>query len=99
MDNNRAERVQRGPVVLRKNSYGSGSVSAGQMAAVLFSLFQTLCLWNINPRAWVHAYLQACAESGGKAPREWDRFWPWRMDEAQRRAWALESQPEARNSS
>jgi transposase len=99
MDNNRAERVERGPVVLRKNSYGSGSVRCGQMAAMLFSLFQTLCLWNINPRVWLGAYLHACAESGGKVPGDWEPFLPWSMDESQRRAWALEPQPEGVNSS
>ena len=52
MDNNTAERVQRGAVVGRKNYYGSGAVWAGRLAATMFSLFQTLHLWNINPRAW-----------------------------------------------
>ena len=42
MDNNTAERTQRGPVVGRKNYYGSGAVWSGQLAAMLFSLFQTL---------------------------------------------------------
>ena len=42
MDNNTAERAQRGPVVGRKNYYGSGAVWAGRLAAMMFSLFQTL---------------------------------------------------------
>ncbi len=73
MDNNKAERVQRGPVVGRKNYYGSGAVWAGRLAAMMFSLFQTLTLWNINPRLWLTAYLEACATAGGKraaGPRE-----------------------------
>jgi transposase len=61
MDNNTAERAERGPVVGRKNYYGSGSLWSGQLAAMLFSLFQTLALWDINPRVWLEAYLQACA--------------------------------------
>jgi transposase len=68
MDNNTAERAQRGPVVGRKNYYGSGAVWAGQLAAMLFSLLQSLCLWKLNPRAWLTAYLSACAEAGGAAP-------------------------------
>ena len=36
MDNNTAERVERGPVVGRKNYYGSGSVWSGQLAAMTF---------------------------------------------------------------
>ena len=57
MDNNTAERSERGPVVGRKNYYGSGSLWSGRLAAMLFSLFQTLALWGINPRAWLTAYL------------------------------------------
>jgi transposase len=99
MDNNRAERVERGPVVLRKNSYGSGSVDAGKMAAMLFSLFQTLSLWNINPRVWLTAYLQACASSGGKVPDASERFLPWQMEEPQRKEWALHREVETEDSS
>ena len=51
MDNNTAERSERGPVVGRKNYYGSGSVWSGQLAAMLFSLFQTLCLSGSEPPA------------------------------------------------
>jgi transposase len=50
MDNNTAERAQRGPVVGRKNYYGSGAVWAGRLAATMFSLLRTLCLWGLNPR-------------------------------------------------
>jgi len=90
LDNNAAERAERGPVVLRKNSYGSGAVWAGQLAAMLFSVFQTLCLWNINPRRWLTAYLQACAEAGGRAPAQPEALLPWNLSEQQRQQWALE---------
>jgi transposase len=99
MDNNKAERVERGPVVLRKNSYGSGAVWAGELAAMLFSVFQTLCLWNINPRVWLTAYLRACAKEGGKAPSQIDDFLPWRMSEEQRKEWRLEPEEEEGDSS
>jgi hypothetical protein len=88
MDNNTAERTERGPVVGRKNYYGSGAVWAGRLAALLFSLLQTLCLWQLNPRAWLTAYLQACAENGGQAPADVERFLPWKLSEEQRQAWA-----------
>jgi transposase len=90
MDNNTAERVQRGPAVGRKNYYGSGAVWAGRLAATLFSLFQTLYLWNINPRAWLTAYLQACAELGGTAPTDVSCWLPWNLTAAQRELWRLE---------
>jgi transposase len=89
MDNNTAERAQRGPVVGRKNYYGSGAVWAGHLAAMLFSLLQTLCLWNLNPRSWLTAYLTACAEAGGAVPEEVERFLPWHLSDADRRRWSL----------
>jgi transposase len=89
MDNNTAERSERGPVVGRKNYYGSGAVWAGQLAAMLFSLLQTLCLWQLNPRSWLSAYLTACAESGGKVPEDVERFLPWNLSEQDRRRWSL----------
>jgi transposase len=87
MDNNTAERSERGPVVGRKNYYGSGSVWSGRLAAMMFSLFQTLCLWDLNPRLWLSAYLQACAESGGRVPENMAGFLPWNLSPEQRRAW------------
>jgi transposase len=99
MDNNTAERVQRGPVVLRKNSYGSGAVWAGELAATLFSVFQTLCLWDINARVWLNAYLQGCAEAGGQAPAGLDTFLPWRMTPERRREWLLEKDEDPEDSS
>jgi transposase len=89
MDNNTAERVQRGPVVGRKNYYGSGAVWAGRLAAMKFSLFQTLTLWNLNPRLWLTAYLEACATAGGTAPPDVDRFLPWNLTAERRQAWSL----------
>jgi len=54
------------------------------LAAALFSILQTLGLWGINPRHWLSAYLNACAERGGKAPQEIASFLPWSMDETRR---------------
>jgi transposase len=97
MDNNTAERSERGPVVGRKNYYGSGSVWSGRLAAMLFSLLQTLALCGINPRVWLTAYLTACAEAGGQAPARPEALLPWNLSEEQRRAWSLE--PRSDNSS
>jgi len=99
MDNNTAERSERGPVVGRKNYYGSGSVWSGQLAAMLFSLFQTLALWNINPRVWLTAYLQACAHAGGQAPADVGAFLPWNLPEEKRKEWSLAKEEEGEDSS
>jgi transposase len=89
MDNNTAERAQRGPVVGRKNYYGSGAVWAGRLAALMFSLLQTLCLWDLNPRVWLTAYLTACAEADGAPPEDVERFLPWNLSAEDRRRWSV----------
>jgi transposase len=86
MDNNHTERVQRGPVVGRKNYYGSGSVWRGELAAMLFSLFATLKLHRINPRCWLTAYLEACAAAGGKPPSDAAAFLPWNLSDESKQA-------------
>jgi transposase len=83
LDNNASERALRPAVVGRKNFYGSGSQWSGQLAASMMSLLNTVRLWGLNPRLWLSAYLQACAEAGGRAPDDWARFVPWQMDDAQ----------------
>ena len=77
MDNNQAERALRGPVVGRKNYYGSGAQWSGELSATLFSLFHTLERWRINPRTWLTEYLHACADAGGRVPADFQRFLPW----------------------
>ena len=49
MDNKTAERIVRNPVVGRKNYYGSGSVWSAHVAAMMFSVLQTLVRWGLNP--------------------------------------------------
>ena len=99
MDNNTAERSERGPVVGRKNYYGSGSVWSGRLAAMMSSLSQTLCLWGLNPRLWLTAYLEACAQAGGRAVKDMDRFLPWNLSPEQRRAWGCEDEGPAPDTS
>ena len=82
MDNNQAERALRGPVVGRKNYYGSGAQWSGELSAALFSLFHTLERWRINPRTWLTEYLHACADAGGRVPADFERFLPWNRREA-----------------
>jgi transposase len=79
MDNNTAERALRNPVVGRKNYYGSGRVWSAHLAAMMFSVLQTILLWGLNPHHWLHAFLQACADCGGKSPEELSAFLPWQM--------------------
>jgi transposase len=84
LDNNEAERRQRGPVVARKNFYGSGSLWSARLAAMLFSLFQTIQAWGMDTGKWLTAYLSACAKAKGKPPPDLQRYLPWKMTRAER---------------
>jgi transposase len=84
LDNNEAERCHRGPVLARKNFYGSGALWSGRLAAMLFSLFQTLDRWKLNLHDWLTWYLTACAEAGGKPPPNPSQFLPWNLSEQRR---------------
>ena len=84
LDNNEAERRLRGPVVGRKNFYGSAALWSGRLAAMLFSLFHTMRLWEIDPGKWLTAYLSACAAAQGKPPPDPGRYLPWNMTETER---------------
>jgi len=87
MDNNKGERSIRNPVTGRKNFYGSGSLWSSQLAAIMFSIFQSMALrvtfrlWKINCKHWLRFYLMACARNNGKAPEDLSPFLPWDMDE------------------
>jgi transposase len=84
LDNNIAENSIWGPVTGRSSYYGSGSIWSAELAAMLFSILQTLVLWGINPRHWLPCYLNACADNGGKAPDHHQSFIPWQMDASRR---------------
>jgi Transposase IS66 family len=94
LDNNRAERVLPGPVVGRKNYRGSGAGWSGELAAMLFSVFQTLCLWKVKPRVGLEAYLRECARAGGEAPADVGEYLPWKTTEQKRKEWSLEKEQE-----
>jgi transposase len=85
MDNNSAERALRNPVIGRKNYYGCGALWSAELAAMLFSLFQTLLLHRLNVRTWLSVYLDACRGSHGQAPAHACQFLPWHLSAKQRR--------------
>ena len=66
---------------------------------MLFSVFQTLCLWDINPRAWLEAYLAGCARAGGKVPQDVGEYLPWEMTEQKRKEWSLGRDAQSEDSS
>jgi transposase len=92
LDNNGAERANRGPAVGRKNYYGSGSLWAGRLAAMLFSLFATVARCGLNPQLWLTWYLESCATAGGCAPDEPGTYLPWNLTPERRKSLAIGSQ-------
>jgi len=80
MDNNNGEQSIRNPVTGRKNFYGSGSLWSSELAAMMFSIFQTLVLCGLNCHHWLRLYLTACAENNGKPLEDLSPFLPWKMN-------------------
>jgi len=99
MDNNTAERAIRGPVTGRKNYYGSGSIWSATQAAMMFSIFQTMVLWKLNPRTWLRSYLESCAQNAGEAVDDLSEFLPWQMSEERRQQLSQPPSPTAENTS
>ena len=65
LDNNAAERALRGPVLGRKNHYGSRSKRGTQVAAILYSLCETAKLHGLDPRAYLIAATKAALRQPG----------------------------------
>ena len=85
MDNNEAERGLRGPVTGRKNYYGSGSIWSAELAAAMFSIIQTVKLWDLNPLTWLYHYLECCLHNNNKPPENLEQFLPWSMNEERKK--------------
>jgi transposase len=59
LDNNATERGIRGPVVGRKNHYGSKSRRGTEAAAILYSLIETAKLHDVNPSHYLAEAVRA----------------------------------------
>ncbi len=59
LDNNPTERALRGPVVGRKNHYGSRSRRGTEAAAVIYSLVESAKLCELEPKAYLRAAVAA----------------------------------------
>ena len=95
LDNNTSERALRGPVVGRKNYYGSGSVVSAELASRVFTITATAARAGLNPLAHLRAYLEECARAGGTAPtgEALTRFLPWAITPNDLAAWANDPRP------
>ncbi|EQD66706.1 hypothetical protein B2A_01042 [mine drainage metagenome] len=79
-----------GPVVGRKNYYGSGSIWAATLAERAWTITATASRAHLNPLEYLHAYLDACATSGAKAPsgEALARFLPWAVSKEDLATWS-----------
>jgi transposase len=59
LDNNGTERAVRGPVVGRKNHYGSRSLRGTEVAATLYSLVESAKLNDLNPTLYLRIAVRA----------------------------------------
>lgn len=59
LTNNAAERSLRGPVVGRKNHYGSKSQRGTEVAALFYSLFESAKLAGVDPTKYLRAAVEA----------------------------------------
>lgn len=64
LDNNATERGLRGPVIGRRNHFGSKSVRGTEVAAVMYSLVESAKVSGVDPMA----YLIACAARAKRTP-------------------------------
>ena len=79
MDNNFAERLFRPVANFRKASYGVHSKKFGEITALLLTVFATLRLNGIAPRAFLAEYFAAVAASGGLDAGSVSEFLPWNL--------------------
>jgi len=70
LDNNGTERGIRGPVVGRKNHYGSKSKRGTEVAATLYSLIETAKLHDVDPARYLREAVRAADR--GEALLPWD---------------------------
>lgn len=71
LDNNAAERAERGPVIGRKNHYGSRSRRGTEVAAIFYSLVESAKLAGVEPKTYLHlAVLAALTGQSIPLPHE-----------------------------
>jgi len=89
LENNRAERLLKGLVINRKNSFGCGKEWAGHMNAKFHTIFQTWLVNGLNPEALLLDYFNECSKTSGRPPPDVSQFLPWTMSEERKQAFTL----------
>jgi len=95
LDNNRAERAIRGPVVTRKNAGGSRNGESARNAAAIWTVTATAQMAGLNIITYLGAYLDECGRNGRKALTgpALERFLPWNANPEDLATWAQPPPP------
>jgi hypothetical protein len=82
LDNDKAERTIRGPVVTRKNAGGSRNGESARNAAAIWTVTATAQMAGLNIITCLTAYLDECGRNTGKplAGPALERFLPWKAN-------------------
>ena len=72
LDNNRTERAFRGPVVGRRNHFGSKSERGTKAAAILYSIIESAKDSGVDPAAYLVAAAKRASDTDGD-----ERLMPW----------------------
>ncbi|HVA91174.1 MAG TPA: transposase, partial [Chloroflexota bacterium] len=96
LDNNEVERILRGPIIGRKNFLYFGKGWSAHLGAMLWRILATADCNELHPLTYLTAYLQACADNGGRplSGPELDRFLPWALAPEDRAVWSRPLPPE-----
>jgi len=93
MDNNSAEREIRGPVIGRKNYYGSGSIKMADFTAMMFTIIHTLVGNAISPRAWLTWFFNDCVMMQDNVCNVIEKYLPWNLTEEKKESLKLHENP------
>jgi len=95
LDNNRAERQIRGPVVTRKNAGGSRNGDSARSAAAIWTVTATAQMAGLNIITYLAAYLNECGRNAGKPlpGPALERFLPWNANPEDLATWAQPPPP------
>jgi transposase len=95
LDNNKAERTIRGPVVTRKNAGGSRNGDSARNAAAIWTVTATAQMAGLNIITYLDAYLDECGRNRGKplTGATLERFLPWNASPEDLAAWAQPPPP------
>ena len=95
LDNNKAERQIRGPVVTRKNAGGSRNDDSARNAAVIWTVTATAQMAGLNILTYLAAYLDECGRNSGEplTGPALERFLPWSASPEDLRTWAQPPPP------